>query len=94
MSEGYLLRCLWKIEKFMSSNPSKLPNLSWLVLCGQQFRLLWCNRCGSRMVITRGKGNGGTYFYFFCRGRQKHLCDLPYLSAASSMTPSCRSKAT
>ncbi|MEV6908331.1 hypothetical protein [Amycolatopsis sp. NPDC051071] len=34
------------------------------------------------MVITRGKGNGGEYFYFFCRGRQKHLCDLPYLSIA------------
>ncbi|MCA1676539.1 MAG: recombinase family protein, partial [Actinobacteria bacterium] len=42
--------------------------------------LLWCHRCGHRMVIMRGKGNGGTYFYFFCRGRQKHLCDLPYLS--------------
>jgi len=34
------------------------------------------------MVIMRGKGNGGTYFYFFCRGRQKHVCDLPYLSVA------------
>jgi hypothetical protein len=30
----------------------------------------------------RGKGNGGEYFYFFCRGRQKHVCDLPYLSVA------------
>jgi site-specific DNA recombinase len=34
------------------------------------------------MVIMRGKGNGGEYFYFFCRGRQKHVCDLPYLSVA------------
>ncbi|MCA1672436.1 MAG: recombinase family protein, partial [Actinobacteria bacterium] len=37
--------------------------------------LLWCHRCGHRMVIMRGKGNGGVYFYFFCRGRQKHVCD-------------------
>ncbi|PRY40525.1 recombinase family protein [Umezawaea tangerina] len=44
--------------------------------------LLWCHRCGHRMVIMRGKGNGGVYFYFFCRGRQKHLCDLPYLGMA------------
>lgn len=42
--------------------------------------LLWCHRCGRRMVIARGKGNGGIYFYFFCRGRQQHVCDLPYLS--------------
>ncbi len=44
--------------------------------------LLWCHRCGHRMVITRGKGNGGIYFYFFCRGRQKNLCDLPFLGMA------------
>ncbi len=44
--------------------------------------LLWCHRCGHRMVLIPGKGNGGTYFYFLCRGRQKHLCDLPYLSVA------------
>ncbi len=48
--------------------------------------LLWCHRCGHRMVIMRGKGNGGTYFYFFCRGRQKHLCDLPYLSVTKIET--------
>ena len=45
--------------------------------------LLWCHRCGHRMIIAKGKGNGGIYFYFFCRGRQKHLCDLPYLSVAN-----------
>ena len=44
--------------------------------------LLWCHRCGHRMVLIPGKGNGGTYFYFLCRGRQKHLCDLPYLAVA------------
>ncbi len=31
------------------------------------------------MAISRGKGNGGEYFYSFCRGRQKKTCDLPYL---------------
>ena len=25
-------------------------------------------------------GNGGKYFYFFCRGRQEGLCDQPYLN--------------
>jgi hypothetical protein len=44
--------------------------------------LLWCHRCGHRLIIAKGTGNGGIYFYFFCRGRQKHLCDLPYLSVA------------
>ncbi|MGH8542074.1 MAG: recombinase family protein [Gammaproteobacteria bacterium] len=44
--------------------------------------LLWCHRCGARMVITRGKGNGGIYFYFFCTGRQKRRCDLPFLNIA------------
>lgn len=25
--------------------------------------LLWCGRCGKRLIIMRGRGNGGTYFY-------------------------------
>jgi site-specific DNA recombinase len=41
--------------------------------------LLWCGRCGRRMIIMRGKGQGGTYFYFICRGRQSHSCTQPYL---------------
>ena len=41
--------------------------------------LLWCGRCGRRFVIMPGRGNGGTYFYFMCRGRQDHECDQPYL---------------
>jgi DNA invertase Pin-like site-specific DNA recombinase len=41
--------------------------------------LLWCARCGHRLVLARAKGNGGEYFYFFCRGHQRHVCDLPYL---------------
>jgi hypothetical protein len=41
--------------------------------------LLWCGRCGRRFIIMRGKGKGGTYFYFICRGRQDHSCTQPYL---------------
>jgi site-specific DNA recombinase len=41
--------------------------------------ILWCGRCGRRFVIMPGRGNGGTYFYYICRGRQGHGCDQPYL---------------
>jgi site-specific DNA recombinase len=41
--------------------------------------LLWCGRCRRRLIIMRGKGRGGTYFYFICRGRQDHQCDQPYI---------------
>ncbi|MFL6072786.1 MAG: recombinase family protein [Mycobacteriales bacterium] len=41
--------------------------------------LLWCQRCQRRFVLIPGRGNGGEYFYFFCRGRQDHECDMPYL---------------
>ncbi|WP_410671267.1 recombinase family protein [Amycolatopsis sp. cmx-4-68] len=40
---------------------------------------VWCGRCGRRLTIMRGKGNGGEYFYYFCIGRQDKECDLPYL---------------
>jgi Recombinase zinc beta ribbon domain len=41
--------------------------------------MLWCGRCGRRMVVIPGRGNGGTYFYYLCRGRQEHVCDQPYV---------------
>jgi site-specific DNA recombinase len=41
---------------------------------------IWCARCGRRFVIQKANGNGGTYFYFFCVGRSKGVCDQPYLS--------------
>jgi site-specific DNA recombinase len=41
--------------------------------------LIWCERCGKRLIVTPGRGNGGTYFYFVCRGRQARTCDQPYL---------------
>ena len=42
--------------------------------------VLWCARCDHRFIVQRAKGNGGEYFYFFCRGRQEGLCDAPYLN--------------
>jgi len=41
--------------------------------------LLWCARCRSRLTLQRAQGNGGEYFYFLCRGKQEHRCDLPYV---------------
>ncbi len=42
--------------------------------------VLWCARCDHRFIVQRAMGNGGEYFYFFCRGRQDGLCDAPYLN--------------
>lgn len=45
--------------------------------------VVWCHRCQRRLMIMRGKSHTGSlYFYYFCQGRQKHLCDLPYLPTA------------
>jgi hypothetical protein len=46
--------------------------------------MLFCGRCQKagrehRLILTEGKGRGGSYFYFLCRGRQEGVCDLPYL---------------
>ena len=40
---------------------------------------LWCYRCGSRLILNPGTGNGGTYFYFFCTGRRRRECTMPLL---------------
>lgn len=40
---------------------------------------LYCGRCGSRLVMSRNKGNGGVYTYFFCVGRQRRNgCKQPH----------------
>ncbi|MBV9487129.1 MAG: recombinase family protein, partial [Frankiaceae bacterium] len=42
--------------------------------------LLWCGRCGRRMILWPGRSkNGSKYFYFVCIGRQDKSCDLPYM---------------
>jgi site-specific DNA recombinase len=45
---------------------------------------LWCGRCHdrgveARLVLTKVKGHGGEYWYFFCSARQHHACDAPYI---------------
>jgi site-specific DNA recombinase len=41
---------------------------------------LWCGRCKRRFVVQRAKGRrGGIYYYFFCTGRQDHICNHPYV---------------
>ena len=42
--------------------------------------VLWCARCEHRFIVQRAKGNGGEYYYFFCRGRQEGVCGAPYLN--------------
>jgi site-specific DNA recombinase len=42
--------------------------------------VLWCARCEHRFIVQRARGNGGEYYYFFCRGRQEGLCDAPYVN--------------
>lgn len=45
--------------------------------------VVWCHRCHRRLMIMRGKSHtGDLHFYYFCRGRQQHACDLPYLPVA------------
>ncbi|GLZ40937.1 hypothetical protein Acsp05_45610 [Actinokineospora sp. NBRC 105648] len=41
--------------------------------------LVWCGRCGHRFTLMPGRGRGGEYFYFLCRGRQQKRCDHPYV---------------
>ncbi|CAG6393146.1 conserved hypothetical protein [Actinacidiphila cocklensis] len=44
---------------------------------------VWCHRSKERLMIMRGKSHTGElYFYYFCKGRQDHTCDLPYLPVA------------
>ncbi len=43
---------------------------------------LWCAECGSRLIFNRARGNGGTYDYFFCVGRQRgNGCSQKYVPA-------------
>lgn len=44
---------------------------------------LWCARCKRRLLIIPGRSKSGDqYFYFVCRGRQLHVCDLPPIPEA------------
>ncbi len=44
--------------------------------------VLWCGTCHlnsrtNRMVFTRANGNGGTYDYYMCAGKQRGECSTP-----------------
>ncbi|WP_329051190.1 recombinase family protein [Amycolatopsis sp. NBC_01488] len=40
--------------------------------------VVWCGRCQHRFIIQRAEGrHGGEYMYWYCRGRQDGLCDMP-----------------
>ncbi|MFG6443972.1 recombinase zinc beta ribbon domain-containing protein [Microbacterium sp. P07] len=48
---------------------------------------LFCGRCDETdetgwMVLANVNARAGTYEYFFCRRRQEHLCDSPYIQSA------------
>jgi site-specific DNA recombinase len=32
---------------------------------------IYCGQCGARLIVNHAKGNGGTYPYFICIGRQR-----------------------
>ena len=33
---------------------------------------VWCGQCGARLCVANNTGNGGTYPYFICLGRQRN----------------------
>lgn len=35
---------------------------------------IYCGECGRRLTFSKATGNGGTYDYFICTGRQKREC--------------------
>jgi site-specific DNA recombinase len=45
---------------------------------------LWCGQCydrgvESRLLLLKGTGHGGEYWYYFCAARQVHGCDAPFI---------------
>jgi site-specific DNA recombinase len=39
---------------------------------------LYCDECGHRLMFSRNRGNGGSYDYFLCKGKQLGRCSQPY----------------
>ncbi len=43
---------------------------------------VFCGECHSRLVFSRNRGNGGSYDYFKCMGRQNGVdCTIGYVRA-------------
>lgn len=40
---------------------------------------LYCGECGRRLTFSRNTGNGGSYDYFVCSGKQRKTCSQGYL---------------
>ena len=66
-----------RIQNVLDGNNTTGSNKSWQhphYLKGT----LYCARCNQRLCFTRSRGNGGTYEYYYCGGRQRRNgCDLP-----------------
>jgi site-specific DNA recombinase len=46
--------------------------------------LIWCYACNRqghefRLIRQQSTGNGGVYEYYFCRGRQEHICPVSHV---------------
>lgn len=44
---------------------------------------LYCGACNRRLIYLRAKGNGGTYEYFVCVGKQEGTCSQPHHRVAA-----------
>ncbi len=44
---------------------------------------LACGECNRRLIYLRAKGNGGTYEYFVCAGKQEGTCSQPHHRVAA-----------
>ncbi len=68
-----------RVQQVLDANNTAGRNKTWRhshYLKG----ILCCARCNSRLAYTVSRGNGGTYEYFYCSGRQRgEGCDLPHI---------------
>ena len=42
---------------------------------------IYCGQCGARLIVNHAKGNGGTYPYFVCGGRQRDPASCKFRAA-------------
>ncbi len=42
---------------------------------------IYCGQCGARLIVNRAKGNGGSYMYFVCGGRQRDPASCQFRAA-------------
>ncbi len=68
-----------RVQQVLDANNTAGRNKTWRH--GHYLKgILRCARCKSRLAYTVSRGNGGTYEYFYCSGRQQGTgCDLPHI---------------